>query len=99
MALTLDQFGNLGLSTGQKNKLQASADIGQALRAARNASQPPSSVDTSAVTLAQAKAIENFIRDVNTLLGPMMEAAKYIRQKNMVDAAQTSDDATPPGAL
>ncbi len=56
-------------------------------------------MDTSTVTLAQAKAVENFIRDVNTLLGPMLEASRYIRQKARDDAAQAADNATPAGSL
>ncbi len=101
MALTIDQFGNLGLSAGQKSKLTAAGVIGDTLRQMRSPrpGQDVPVLDLSPVTLAQAKAIDNFIRDVNTLLGPMQEAAKYIIQKNKDDAAASADAGTPAGTL
>ncbi len=92
MALTLDQFGNLGLSAGQKNVIQAAIDIGIALRT----NETP---NISGITASNAKKVETFIRDVNTLLGPAWFAAKYIRKKTMDDAAKAADDAVPGGAL
>jgi hypothetical protein len=91
MALTWDQFGNLGLTAGQKTKLAQAAAIGNSLRS--------SDPDTSALTLSQAKAIRLFIIDVNTLLGPAWQGVQYIREKTMRDAAKAADDASPPGTL
>lgn len=100
MALTLDQFGNLGLTTGQKTKLQQCSDIGTSLR---NATKPgaggSNTPDISLVTLAQAKAVNNFMRDVNTLLGPMSEGAKYVRDKILSDASKATDAASPPSTF
>ena len=92
MALTLDQLGNLGLTAGQKTKIADAIAIGNALRDNPNP-------DISAVTPEQAKAINAFIRDVNTLLGPAFLASQYIRQKTKDDAAKAADDAVPGGTL
>jgi hypothetical protein len=101
MPITLDQFANLGLTAGQKTKLQQLSDIGTARRNAsrRNPEDPITgnlTPDISAVNLVQAKSAERFLRDIHTLLGPIMEGAKYVREKLMEDAAKAVDDAATP---
>lgn len=94
MTLTLDQFGNLGLSQAQKAKIQAAIDIGNAMTRQVN-----DDIDVTSITPTQAKAIENFIRDVNTLLDPAWRAVRYIRKKIRDDAAKVADDAVAGGQL
>lgn len=97
MALTLAQFSNLGLTAAQQAKIQAAIDIGNELALPGRPGAP--AIDLSTLTPAQAKAIENFIRDVNSLLGPAWRAVKYIRQKTKDDAAASADAAVTTGTL
>ncbi len=94
MALTLDQLGNLGLSTAQKNVVQAAINIGNELRAG-----PGATPDISGITGTNAKKVETFIRDVNSLLGPAWDAVRYIRKKTIDDGGKAADDAVPGGTL
>ena len=91
MALTWDQLGNLGLTAGQKTKLAQFETIGLAA--------VEGMPDISGVNLAQAKAVDIFTRDVNTLIGAAQRGAQYVRRKIREDAAQAADDAVSTGTL
>lgn len=95
--LTVAQLSNLGFTAGQMTKLQQFIDIGTQRR---NATRPGGggtlTPDISMVNLVQAKALDQFLRELNTLLGPASEGAKYVWQKLKDDAAKAVDDAAVP---
>ena len=90
--MTWDQFGNLGLTTAQKNVLATFAAI---------AINKPAEdmMDFSGVTFDQAKKIINFETDLRALVEPAFRAANAMRRKVIREAGKAADDATPGGSL
>jgi len=86
--MTWDQFGALGLSTGQKSVLAQFEAIGRA-----------GSVDFAGVTFSQAKKIIGFQRDLMSLIGPAFAAAREMQRVTIVAAGKAADDATPETPL
>lgn len=87
MALkTWAEIANLGLTAGQQNKAAQFEAIGQ------NVNNNP---DISGVTLAQAKGVLSFCRDLNRI-ALARAGAEYVRKKLMEDAAKAVDDGSNP---
>jgi hypothetical protein len=101
MAVTIAQLASFALTAGQQTKLQQAKAIGDALilyQQQRNQGAQLPDLNASGLTLAQAKAVDNWVRDLNTLLHVIQLGAQYFRTQTIA-AAQASADATAPAAF
>lgn len=82
-------FSNL--TPAQRAKLAEFAAIGTVM----GGLQPTPNPDTSAVTYSQAKQAQAFLRELHTLVGPVVTAARFVIQKGRDKALSDFDSANP----
>lgn len=82
-------FSNL--TAAQRTKLAEFAAIGVAL----GGQQPNPNPNTSSVTYSQAKAAMVFFKELNTLVGPAVDGARFVIKKSQKQALIDLDSANP----